>query len=167
MWCQFGLFSFLFFLIKISAWLTNISFNEKNKVLEAVPLVEFMYLVFTCMPCESYCGWLRPLLLYLGSVYWTLVNSRLCWLCLLRLFWFFILSTSREAACMLFYCFPLEFQCAVLIFSSVQFKMVSMRSEKPICAPSHFSEVSSTLPLKWFQCLSDWWWPSLVLSRIV
>ena len=30
--------------------------------------------------------------------------------------------------------------------SSVQFKMV-----KPICAPLHLSEVSPTLPLKWFQ----------------
>ena len=40
-------------------------------------------------------------------------------------------------------------------FSPVQFKMVSMCSEKPICAPPHLSEVSPTLPLKWFQCLSD------------
>ena len=50
-------------------------------------------------------------------------------------------------------------------FSSVQFKMVSMRSEMPICAPPRLSEVSPTLPLKRFQCLSDWRWPSLVLSR--
>ena len=35
--------------------------------------------------------------------------------------------------------------------SSVQFKMVSMHLEKPICAPLHLSEVSPTLPLKWFQ----------------
>ena len=27
------------------------------------------------------------------------------------------------------------------------------------------SEISPMLPLKWFQCLCDWWWPSLVLSR--
>ena len=33
---------------------------------------------------------------------------------------------------------------------SVQFKMVSMCSEKPICAPPRLSEVSSTLPLKRF-----------------
>ena len=38
--------------------------------------------------------------------------------------------------------------------NSDQFKMVSMHSE-----------ISPMLPLKWFQCLSDWWWPSLVLSR--
>ena len=40
-------------------------------------------------------------------------------------------------------------------FSSVQFKMVSMRSEKPMCAPPRLSEVSPTLPLKQFQCSSD------------
>ena len=49
--------------------------------------------------------------------------------------------------------------------SSVQFKMVSMRSEKPICAPPRLSEVSPSSPLKRFQCSSDWRWPSLVLSR--
>ena len=42
--------------------------------------------------------------------------------------------------------------------------MVSKRAEKPICAPPRLSEVSPTLPLKQFQCSSDWWWPSLVLS---
>ena len=41
-------------------------------------------------------------------------------------------------------------------------KMVSMRSEKPICAPSCLSEVSPTLPLKRFQYSSDWRW---ALSR--
>ena len=49
--------------------------------------------------------------------------------------------------------------------SSVQYKMVSMRSENPICAPPRLSDVSPTLPSKWFQCSSDWRWPSLVLSR--
>ena len=52
-----------------------------------------------------------------------------------------------------------------LTLTSVQFKMVSMHSKKPICAPPHLSEVSLALPLKWFQCSSDCWWPSLVLSR--
>ena len=51
-----------------------------------------------------------------------------------------------------------------LALTSVQFKMVSMHSEKPICAPPHLSEVSPALPLKRFQCSSDCWWPSLVLS---
>ena len=41
------------------------------------------------------------------------------------------------------------------IISSVQFKMVYMRSEKPICAPPSLSEVSPKLPLKRFQCSSD------------
>ena len=49
--------------------------------------------------------------------------------------------------------------------SSVQFKVLPMRSVKPICAPPRLSEVSTTLPLKQFQCSSDWRWPSLVLSR--
>ena len=40
-------------------------------------------------------------------------------------------------------------------FSSVQFKMACMRSEKPTCAPPRLSQVSPTLPLKRFQCLSD------------
>ena len=43
----------------------------------------------------------------------------------------------------------------------LQFKMVFMRSEKPIiCAPSRLS----ALPLKRFWCSSDWRWSSLVLS---
>ena len=33
------------------------------------------------------------------------------------------------------------------------------------CAPPRLSEVSPALPLKRFQCSSDWRWPSLVLSR--
>ena len=40
-------------------------------------------------------------------------------------------------------------------FSSVQFKMVSMRSEKPICAPHCLSEVSPTLPLKNVRLIDD------------
>ena len=42
---------------------------------EDVPLVEFMYLVFTCMPGESYRRRLRSLLLYLCYVFWALINS--------------------------------------------------------------------------------------------
>ena len=38
---------------------------------------------------------------------------------------------------------------------SVHFRMISMRLEKPICAPPRLSEVSPTLPLKRFQCSSD------------
>ena len=36
--------------------------------------------------------------------------------------------------------------------SLVQFKMVIMRLEKPVCTPPRLSEVSPTLPLKRFQC---------------
>ena len=39
---------------------------------EDVPLVEFVYLVFTCMPGESYCRWLGSLLLH--SV-WCLLSA--------------------------------------------------------------------------------------------
>ena len=56
--------------------------------------------------------------------------------------------------------------CLVLLFfSSVQFKMESVRSEKPVCAPPSLSEVTPALSLKRFQCSSDWRWPSLGLSR--
>ena len=37
--------------------------------------------------------------------------------------------------------------------------------EEPVCTPPHLSEVSPALPLKRFQCLSDWQWPSLIYSR--
>ena len=50
-------------------------------------------------------------------------------------------------------------------FSSVQFKMVSMRSGRPICAPPRLSGVSPMLPLKQFQCWFDWRWPFIVLSK--
>ena len=43
----------------------------------------------------------------------------------------------------------------LLQFSSVQFKMVSMRSGRPICAPPRLTGVSPMLPLKQFQCWSD------------
>jgi len=44
-----------------------------------VPLVEFMYLVFTRMPGESYRGQLRSLLLCLFDVFRVLMNSSVCW----------------------------------------------------------------------------------------
>ena len=48
-------------------------------------------------------------------------------------------------------------------FSSVQDGIYALK--KPICAPPHLPEVSPTLPLKQFQCSSDWQWPSLVFWR--
>ena len=43
-----------------------------------VPLVEFTYLVFTRMPGESYCRWLRSLLVSLCYVFQALINSLVC-----------------------------------------------------------------------------------------
>ena len=48
--------------------------------LEDVPLMEFIYLVFTCMPGESYWRQLRSLLC-LGDVFQVLINSLVCWFC--------------------------------------------------------------------------------------
>ena len=45
---------------------------------EDVPLVEFMYLVFTRMPGESYRRRLRSSLLYLCYVFLALINSLVC-----------------------------------------------------------------------------------------
>ena len=45
---------------------------------ENVPLGEYMYLVFTPMPGESYRRRLVSLL-YLCYVFWALINSPLCW----------------------------------------------------------------------------------------
>ena len=49
-----------------------------NTMSEDVPLVEFMYLVFTRMPGESYRRRLRYLLLYLCYVFRALINSLEC-----------------------------------------------------------------------------------------
>ena len=48
---------------------------------EDVPQVEFMYLVFTRIPGESYCRQLRSLLLYLCYTFWALINSLVSWFC--------------------------------------------------------------------------------------
>ena len=45
---------------------------------EDVPLVEFVYLVFTRMPGEGYSRRLRSLLLYLCYVFRALINSLVC-----------------------------------------------------------------------------------------
>ena len=55
-----------------------ISPNFSSVVFEDVPLVEFMYLVFTRMPGESYRRRLRSLLLYLCYVFRALINSPVC-----------------------------------------------------------------------------------------
>jgi len=50
-----------------------------HPVFEDVPLVEFMYLVFTCTPSEGYHRQLGSLLLYWCYVFQALINSRVCW----------------------------------------------------------------------------------------
>ena len=45
------------------------------------PLVEFMHLVFTCMPGESYGRWLLSLLLCLCDIFQVLINSLVPWFC--------------------------------------------------------------------------------------
>ena len=45
---------------------------------EDVPLVEFMYLVFTCTRGESYHRWHMSLLLYLCYVFWALIVRWFC-----------------------------------------------------------------------------------------
>ena len=52
--------------------------KKKFFKVEDVPLVEFMYLVFKCMPGESYRRQLWSLLLYLCYVFWALINSLVC-----------------------------------------------------------------------------------------
>ena len=47
-------------------------------IFEDVPLVEFMYLVFTHMPGERYCRQLRSLLLSLCYIFQALINSLVC-----------------------------------------------------------------------------------------
>ena len=54
--------------------------NSARSPLQDVPLVEFMYLVFTRMQSESYSRQLRSLLLRLCDVFWVLINSLVCWL---------------------------------------------------------------------------------------
>ena len=51
---------------------------HEEEVQEDVLLVEFMYLVFTRMPGESYRRRLRSLLLYLCYVFRALINSPVC-----------------------------------------------------------------------------------------
>ena len=61
------------------AWNVGFIRHWVASFLEAVPLVEFMYLVFTGMPGESYRMCLRSLLLCLCCVFRALINSLVCW----------------------------------------------------------------------------------------
>ena len=79
----------------ISAWKT--SHKHNNKDLRCLPSLSpgmrvntrdinptrgtFKHLVFTRMPGESYCGWLRSLLLCLYDIFCALINSLVYWFC--------------------------------------------------------------------------------------
>ena len=52
--------------------------NPDNNA-EDAPLMEYTYLVFTHRPAESYCRWLRSLLLYLCYVFQVLIYSLVGW----------------------------------------------------------------------------------------
>ena len=54
-------------------------FNLSRTGFEDEPLGEFMYLVLTGMPGESYRRRLRSLLLFLCDVFRALINSLVCW----------------------------------------------------------------------------------------
>ena len=91
-------------------------------------------------------------------------------LLLFPLFLFFCPSSTPTPSFFFFFwssvsSHPTVTYTAGCMISSVQFSMVSMLSEKPVCAPPRLSEVSPMLPLKRFRCSSDWRWPSLVLSK--
>ena len=51
---------------------------------------------------------------------------------------------------------------AAVQFNSVKDGISALRKAHTVCTPAHLSEAFPTLPLKQFQCSSDWRWPSLV-----
>ena len=81
----------------------------------------------------------------------------------------FVMLSTKLRAFPLFAVFSsrwlVEWYVPDLVQCLVQFKTVSMRSEKTIRAPPRLSEVSPTSPLKQFQCSPYWRWLSLVLWR--
>ena len=54
------------------------NYNDLSSDHFDVPLVEFMYLVFTRMPGENYRRRLMSLLLYLCNIFRALINSLVC-----------------------------------------------------------------------------------------
>ena len=76
--------SIIIIIIITIIWVMFISFAELSK---DVLLVAFMYLLFTRMPCESYCRRLRSLLLFLCDVFRALINFLVCWFLRIVFFW--------------------------------------------------------------------------------
>ena len=70
-------------------------YPEKNK--NKVPLVEFMYLVFTRMPGESYRRRLRYFLLCLCDVFRAMITSLVCYLARLGCLDGGVVASTRES----------------------------------------------------------------------
>ena len=75
-------------------------FLDQKSEFEDVPLVQFMYLVFTRMPGESCRRRLRPLLLFLCYVFRALIKSLLCWV-LIIILWFYLFLFGCSLVCKL------------------------------------------------------------------
>ena len=110
--------------------LTQFPMNSVNELCkkkcknEAVPLVEFLYLVFTRMPGVSYRRRLRSLLLYLCYVYRALINSPGCWFYIIMCFFQIQIQHrgSTRGHCM----WLLVFACAFTTFQ------VALSRETPV-----------------------------------
>ena len=119
-------------------------------------LRQFSFATFVRLFCC--CCFLQRLFrfVYLATFVSTVFFGNVCFDCFLwqRLFRFVSLATfESESNEQLAGTLPLV-RLPVFHSSSVQFKVVSMRSEMPICAPPHLSEMSPASPLKQFQCWS-------------
>ena len=67
----------------VNAW--KMSHMCNNKVHTCIQLTRYINsssLVFTCIPGESYCRWLRSLLLDVPGIFWVLTNSLVCQFCI-------------------------------------------------------------------------------------
>ena len=82
-------------------------------LVEDVALMEFMYLVFTRTPCESYRRRLRSLLLHLCYVFRALINSLVCWykLCLWN-------TRFRQLPCAIYFLFPMFIRRYIISLST-------------------------------------------------
>ena len=70
-------FCFTFRFMNLKQLLVDLTLSPGSGL--GVPLVEFMYLVFTSLTGESYHRWLRSLLLCLCGDFRMLINSVMCW----------------------------------------------------------------------------------------
>ena len=93
----------------ISTWKTSHKHNNKDlRCLQSLPpgmrvntrdinptRGTFKYLVFIRMPRESYCGWLRSLLLCLYDIFCALINSLVYWFCMYMLWVLFCFRLGK------------------------------------------------------------------------